>query len=572
MKLKNLAFIFLIVFYSCDTEENDFEELINEDSIPFITAISNLENKNGIIITENTVVFTEDLTIPEGVILNFNVRDRMIINSGITVTINGIISAGKFKIFEIANGGKVNGCPQIEYIIPQWWGTDDTGLGHASDNFQMAIESFDCIKKFVSSGKFLLDKEILLNIDERNYDFTGSHFLGTEEGTLFGAGGLVTIGDRNFDIDENYSVENVTVHGGTYQPKNNHDNSLAILNAKNIKISDVTIIGEEGLRGIALQTPGSHLVNNPIIENIIIENVFQEGGVNVFNIDLNNGLVKNVIVKNIIGTSIDEDNPQLDEDGNVRGKEAAFRCSSQGDVLRIKNVTISDVILENVHIGFELRGMKADISNVQMNHVSYRGIVTQYADIINLNDITIIGKSNITEGIVTLGSPTVLTNSINLNGLTLKGKFKNGITNQVEGINGNNIFIDAEVNTGIHNISSNVRFNNTLIKNSSNLYYHSAIYNHNSAINSQYRGTIEGNFDHGFINAAKSCVVDFQMNGSFKNGAIFTFYNDTGYSSLYKGFINFTDSDSKHINQYRADDIYELYVYNLLTSDYDFNP
>ncbi|AXT51022.1 hypothetical protein D1818_09360 [Aquimarina sp. BL5] len=579
MKLKNLTFIILIFLYSCDTEENDLEESINEDSIPFTTAISNLENKNGVIITENTVTFTEDITIPEDVILNFNVRDRMIINSGVTVTINGIISAGKFQIFEIADGGKVNGCPQIEYITPQWWGTDDTGSTPASDNFQTAIESFDCIKKFVSSGKFLLDKEILLNIDERNYDFTGSHFIGTEIGTLFGAGGLVTIGNRNFNLDENYSVENVTVLGGTYQPKNNHDNSLAILNAKNIKISGVTILGDEGLRGIALQTPGENLVNNPIIENVIIENVLQEGGVNVINIDLNHGLVKDVIINNVIGSSINEINPQNNN------REAAFRCSGQisaeSNEIRIDGLTIDNVLLDEVYMGFNLRGIKTSISNVEIDKVDFRGFNIYGAELLSMNNIQIKGSGPnfSTIGIYIDHFEPINGSNINLSKIELTGEFGFGIWNRSKEVSFTNVYANIKSNNVvIKNTGDNCVYSGLYIKNNESSPIHAAIFNGfendeipSVGINVNFDGVILGNFTHGVINQARNSNFNFQLDGTFINGAFFTFYNTNGYSSVYRADMNLS-SNSSPINNYRNGDLYELYVYDPINNIYVLNP
>lgn len=562
MKLKILGLCLFIFLFDFCTQANASKKSINDHTASFTTAIRKLGDIKGAIITENTVVFTEDITIPKGITLKFSEKDRIVVNSGVTVTINGSISAGKFQIFDVADGGVVKGCPRIGYAIPQWWGTDDKGIKPASDLFQKAVESFPCVKKFVASGTFLVDKEILLNINQRNYDFSGSHFIGTEVGTLNGAGGLITIGNRGGRKSESYSVRDVSLKGGIYEPRFNHDNSLSILHAKNVKISNVSIKGTKGLRGIALQTPKLSLSSNPIIENVTIENVIQEGGVNLINIDVNNGFVKNVDIRNVFGSSVDEVNPQP----HINSKEAAFRLSSQGDALRIKDINISDVTLENVYIGFELRGVKVNISNVKINNVVYRGVVTQFADTIDISEITIVGSSNLTEGVVTIGSPTVLKSNISVFKLTLLGRFKVGFINQVNNIKANSIHVDAEFTFGIRNIATNASFKNILIKNAKDSYNHSGVYNHATATGCNFEGAIQGNYDYGFINAAQGCTSDFQMNGSFKNGAIFTFYNNTGYSSLYKGSIYLTDAHSKYINRYRAGDIYQFYVYHLVDS------
>ncbi|WP_282081074.1 hypothetical protein [Aquimarina algiphila] len=565
MKLKIWSLLLLVIFYSCTTEENDLDESINPNSISFAEAIANLEDKTGVIIAENTVTFTEDLTIPENVILNFNVRDRMIINAGVTVTINGIISAGKFQIFEIAAGGKVNGCPQIEYVTPHWWGVDDTGTNPISDIFQTSIESFPCIKKFVASGSFLVNKEILLSVNGRHYDFNGSTFIGVTTGT--DNGGLITIGGRDFSINDKHSVEDVTLIGGTYIPKFNHDNSLGILHAKNIKISNVTIKGENSLRGIAMQNPNSTISSNPAIENVIIENVIQTGGVNAINIDINNGIAKNIVVDNIIASSINEINPQA----HILDKEASFRISSNGDHLRIKNLTISNVVLDDIYQGFELKGVKANISNVQIQNVEHIGINIQFPDVINLNDIEISGVSNQTNGIVGVGPSALLSNELNFSNIKINGTFKRGVWNSIGNIKFNRLAINGNFMYGIYNNAKKSIYKDINISSSTSTLDYTAIYNAISGMDSNFSGTINGKYEYGIINAAKNSIMDFQINGSFSNAAVFTFFNGNGYSSIYKAYINLSDS-SKHINSYRTGDIYQIYVYDATTDTYTLNP
>jgi len=448
----------VLTFIGCSKESSELEqEIIAEDYVPLVTEISNLPNQSGISISGNTVTFTQNYTIPEDVVLSFLDTDKIVVNSGVVLTINAAIVAGNYKIFEIVGDGKINGCPQIEYLIPQWWGTDDTGASSASILFQRAIESFPCVKKFKATGEFLIDKEILLNVDGRYYDFNGSKFTGVTTGT--DNGGLITIGSRDFNISENYSVLDVVLEGGTYIPKYNHDNSLGILNAKNIRISNVIIDGSLGLRGIALQNPNQQLVSNPIIESVIISDVIQNGGVNVINIDLNNGLAQNIIVSNVIGNSIDETNPQNNN------KEASFRISSGDDLLRIKNVNISSVVLDDLYQGFQLKGVKANISDVEINNVSYRGINIQFPDVINFNNVNLTGKLTTTDGIVGVSASSSLSNNVNFSNVSLTGKFNQGIWNNASTLpmNFSQLSINAEFSFGIKNFGKNCNFENLII-------------------------------------------------------------------------------------------------------------
>lgn len=405
--LKLLFFLFSSFVYSTEIVLTGGNQ---NDVLAAITTL-NLEG-GGVIIINGDINIDSDITIPEIITIRIVNSHKLIIKGNITLTINGFIDAGSYQIFEqddngtvedcfwdrwdfSLDDGKVRGNLKNAHVIPQWWGVDDTGTIPCGQSFQNAIESFPNVQKFVANGKFLLEKTLHLNQDNRYYDFSGATFVGVnvdrdvcqafkesyplwyttpsqleelarlpETWPATDSGGLINIGKRR-DLTETspYSVQNVTLYGGIYIPMSKYDNALGILNAKNIKILSVTINCYNGLRGIAIQHPTYWNVPTRT-DHVIIRDVTQQGGANVFNIDMLQDrphTTSNVIVSNIVGHDIDGTGIPGSTD-----KEAAFRISSQGPVQKIHNISISEVILSTVYKGFNINGANGIISNIQV--------------------------------------------------------------------------------------------------------------------------------------------------------------------------------------------------------------
>ncbi len=382
----------------------------NQNDVMGAITTLNLEG-GGVIVINGDINIDSDITIPKIITIRIINSHKLRIKGNVTLTINGLIEAGSYQIFEqddngtvedcfwdrwdfTLDDGKVRGNPKNAYVIPQWWGVDDTGTIPCGQKFQNAIESFPNVQKFVANGKFLLEKTLHLNQDNRYYDFSGATFVGVNENRnvcrafedsyplwyttpsqledlarlpktwpATDAGGLINIGKlRDLTETSPYSVINVTLYGGIYIPKNKYDNALGILNSKNIKILNVTIDCYNGQRGIALQ-PHKNWNVPTRTDHIIIKDVIQQGGTNVFNIDIDsNSNTFNVIVSNVIGDDIGGHKP----DPNNSDREAAFRISSGGSTQKIHNITISEVILSAVYKAFNINGANGIISNIQV--------------------------------------------------------------------------------------------------------------------------------------------------------------------------------------------------------------
>ncbi len=70
-----------------------------------------------------------DLTIPRNVTLDVPRGTVIEIADGATLTINGSVEAGPWRIFQ--GSGKVSGTPEMDYVRPQWWGTNEAALSAA---------------------------------------------------------------------------------------------------------------------------------------------------------------------------------------------------------------------------------------------------------------------------------------------------------------------------------------------------------------------------------------------------------------------------------------------------------
>jgi len=109
-----------------------------------ITAIG-ASNKT-LLVTESETCNT-NFNVPANVKVRFERGGKLTINNGITVTFNGQIDAGLWRIFSYTGTGTLAGTPLISSTYPQWWATGDGTVENPWAN--------DCIQKaydFVPDG------------------------------------------------------------------------------------------------------------------------------------------------------------------------------------------------------------------------------------------------------------------------------------------------------------------------------------------------------------------------------------------------------------------------------------
>ena len=94
-----------------------------------------------------------DLAVPQGITLEVQRGAIIEIGEGVTLTIDGMIDAGPWRIF--AGRGKVAGAPKGDYVRPQWWGTDGAALEAA----------FRFGNVYLGAGKFVIEDTIEIGSD-----------------------------------------------------------------------------------------------------------------------------------------------------------------------------------------------------------------------------------------------------------------------------------------------------------------------------------------------------------------------------------------------------------------------
>ncbi|MGX7666185.1 T9SS type A sorting domain-containing protein [Flavobacterium pedocola] len=166
------------------------------------TAISNIGTNQSTIYINGNISLTSSITIPKNITLKFLSGSLISLNDH-NLTINGIIDAGLFQIFNCNGTGKVVGEPIIENAYPDWW--KNPAEYFWSDAIQSAVDFYP--KVFFSSRPtttpigvfdvtaYHIHKPIVLDLSKSSYLLTGvgkkSQFSTYWGRTLHGFNGFV---------------------------------------------------------------------------------------------------------------------------------------------------------------------------------------------------------------------------------------------------------------------------------------------------------------------------------------------------------------------------------------------
>jgi hypothetical protein len=120
-------------------------------------ALTAIGTQKKTLLISSEVLVTANTTIPSNVSLWFTPSGSFTISNGVTLTINGTITAGMWKIFN----GSVNGSPKIPFAYAEWFGAviNDSTVDNAPI-IQTALTFFH--KVHLTKGTYYLNSTIVL--------------------------------------------------------------------------------------------------------------------------------------------------------------------------------------------------------------------------------------------------------------------------------------------------------------------------------------------------------------------------------------------------------------------------
>lgn len=208
----------------------------NDDTSSIIKAINDADDAGGIVFfNPGHYRITSNVTVPSNVTLWFAEGGILDIQSG-TFTINGVIQAGFYQIFNTTGSGQVRGEPQNEFITCEWWGAK----GDDNNDDTAALQKALNFVNFQSGGAIHLRAAI--------YKLTTAVEFQGNNMSLIGQGAGVSVlkqygfnqGIINGSID--YLKLNSVISGISFicdTPK--ESSAIALLDAHNCRISNVSI-------------------------------------------------------------------------------------------------------------------------------------------------------------------------------------------------------------------------------------------------------------------------------------------------------------------------------------------
>lgn len=89
----------------------------------FATAISNIGSTEKTLVVSKSMTVSTNTTVPANIRLRFERGGELAVGNGVTVTINGPVEAGSYKIFALTGTGAITfGGGMVDTYLPEWFG------------------------------------------------------------------------------------------------------------------------------------------------------------------------------------------------------------------------------------------------------------------------------------------------------------------------------------------------------------------------------------------------------------------------------------------------------------------
>jgi hypothetical protein len=197
-----------------------------DDSAAFVNAFAPGRN---VYVPPGLYRIAQGFTVPKGVVMAFDGGAMLSIDSGITVTIRGLVSAGQHQIF--GGAGVVIG---VREVVPEWFGAVGNGVADDLSALQRAVNSIQA--SYDSDGS-----QQVLRLSGRTYGVSGTLNLypaHTVALRIIGAG--TVFGSRLATLPGFSGAAVVAIHGQT-------DGAAQVFD---FDISGFTIINATGQGGV----------------------------------------------------------------------------------------------------------------------------------------------------------------------------------------------------------------------------------------------------------------------------------------------------------------------------------
>lgn len=155
-------------------------------------------NYSTIYFPAGTYKISSNLTFPSDVTVKFANRAILSVDSGITVTINGVIDAGLYQIF--SGSGTITGAPKIECVYPEWWGA----VGNYDTSSVSPYEMLTTTHDDTEAIQLTFDFGYPIKFTKKKYYITSSINV-SKQTHILGLGGSVNSNTAS-DIDAVYPV------------------------------------------------------------------------------------------------------------------------------------------------------------------------------------------------------------------------------------------------------------------------------------------------------------------------------------------------------------------------------